>query len=189
LSSVEQEKAGVINDDFRDAAFNRRYYSCLLSQAKRLNLTLDIIVAIGTSGAIAAWNIWQDGPGTFVWKSLASVATLVALIKPFLTLPKEIERYSELVAGWAGVFYDLKQITVKMRTSGAITDEIWCAFEPTQQRVKELGVKDDPNINKRLQRRCFEEIKQQIPSDALWWPEERLNGQSGQIPETTAVAG
>lgn len=188
MCDIEQEKARVINDDFRDAAFNRRYYSCLLARSKRVNLMLDVVVAIGTSGAIAAWNVWQHGPGTFVWKSLAAVATLVALVKPFLNLPKEIERYSELVTGWANVFYDLKQITVRMRTCGAITDEIWSAFEPTQQRVKELGVKDDPSIDKRLQRRCFEDIKKQIPSDALWWPEGKVNGETRQVSDAAAVA-
>jgi hypothetical protein len=185
MNDVEQEKATIINDSFRDAAFNRRYYSCLLTRTKRLNLTLDVLVAVGSSATIAAWNVWQVGSATYIWKLLAGFSTLVALVKPFLSLPSEIQRYSELVSGWAAVFYDLKQITIRARTSGKVADDTWSGFEAMQHRVKELGLKDDPAVHKRLQRRCFDEIKVHIPPESLWWPEEKSNGRTREVPETT----
>jgi hypothetical protein len=167
----EYEKARVINDELRNAALSRRYYGCLLVRTKRIVLTLDVLVAVSTSVAVAAWNLWQAGPGTAVWKVLGGVATLVAVIKPFLNLAKEVERYSDLVSGWTSVYYDLKQINVRMRTSGSIPEEAWSAYEATQQRVKDLGGKEDPRINQSLLKQLFETIKQEIPPETLWWPE------------------
>lgn len=180
MADLAFQKARVINDDFRSAAFNRKYYGCLLARWKRINLTFEITIAVGSSAAVAAWNLWQVGPATYVWKVLAALATLMAVVKPFLGVTKNIERYSELVAGWAELFYDLKRVTVRMRTTGAIEDATWSSYEPTQQRVKELSVKDDPEVDKRLQRRCFEETKLWIPPDTLWWPEESEDGRSRQ---------
>lgn len=180
MTNIELEKATVINDTYRDAAFNRRYYSCLLARTQRVNLVMDIVVAIGTSGAVAAWNIWQHGQATLVWKTLAAIATLVAIAKPFLNLSKKIERYSELVTGWAATFYDIRHLTVRIRTSNVIDQNTWAEFETAQQRVKELGIKDDPSVNRQLQRQCFDEIKQRLPSESLWWPEDISNGNARQ---------
>ena len=169
----EYEKAKVINDELRNAALSRRYYGCLLIRTKRIVLTLDILVALSTSAAVAAWNLWQGGAGAYVWKILGALATLVAVIKPFLNLSKEVERYSDLVSGWTAVYYDLKEINVRMRTSDSIPEDAWSAYEATQKRVKDLGGKEDPRIDQGLLRLLFETIKLEIPPETLWWPEER----------------
>ena len=173
-TSSEYEKAKAINDAYRTAAMNRKYYSCRLNRAKRLNLSIEIFMAFGTSGAVAAWNIWSNGKGVLVWKILAAIVTLIALIKPFLQLSKTIERYAELVTGYAGLYYDLEQLSLDMKTSKCVGDSCWKRYLSTLQKTKDLGIKDDISVRKRLHRKCFDDVKKEIPASSLWWPEKEI---------------
>lgn len=166
------EKAKAINDEYRTAAMSRRYYGCRLKTIRHWNRALEIVVAIGSSAAIATWTVWQTGETAFVWKSLAAVATVVAVIKPFLGLAKEIERYSELVGGYSALFYDLEQLVLDMRTSGGLSDAMWQHYLAIRQRTKDLAMKDDILPSKRLHRRCYDQIKRELPAEDLWWPDE-----------------
>lgn len=168
----EYEKARALNDEYRTVAMNRKYYACRLASIKRLNLALEILIAVGTSGAVAAWTLWKTGPPAVAWKVLAAVATLLSVIKPFLNLGKEIERYSELVVGYAALLFDLDAVILEVRTSNRISDGAWQKFLTHRERTKQLGIKDDLRPKVRLHRRCYSEINHEIPARTLWWPSE-----------------
>jgi hypothetical protein len=151
---------------------NRRYYACRLQEIQRWLTVLDIVVAISASGTIAAWSVFKDGGGSFAWKTFAAVAAVVAVVKPFLRLSKDVERYSELVVGYAAVYFDMKAIVQDIKTEGRVTDEAWARFSVVRQRTKDLGLKDDLIPKRKLHQRCFHEVNNQIPSATLWWPIE-----------------
>lgn len=169
-SVYQQVKA--INDEYRTAGMNRKYYACRLRRLRRIETTLEILLAVGTSGAVATWSIWKDPPGDIVWKVLGAAVTLLAVVKPFLQLPREIERYSELATGYGTLFYDYDQILLELRTGRSVSSELWSRFCSLRDRNKELGIKDDLPARKRLLRRCYVEINNEIPIDSLWWPDD-----------------
>lgn len=176
------ERATVINNEYRTASMNRRYYSYRLESTQALNRSLEIIVAVSSSATAAAWRIWQTGAGDLAWKLFAGTAAIVAVVKPLLRLGKDIERYSELSVGYATVYYDLKVLVEDLIVAGDISGEAWSRYCAIRQRTRDLGIKDDLSPRRRLHRRCFEQVKAEIPSRSLWWPREEEHGS----PATTA---
>ena len=100
-------------DEYRTALMNREYYSCRLASVRTQNRILEIIIAVGTSSAVASWTIWQTEE--VVWTSIAAVVTLLTIVKPIIDYPKSIERYSKLFVGHGDVYYDLDRVVKRVR--------------------------------------------------------------------------
>lgn len=164
--------AQAMNDEYRSAAMNWKYYGARLERVKQINLTLELVLAISSSGAIAAWNIWQSGAGETLWKVLAAVAAVIAVVKPLIGLDKSIERYSELVVGYAALFYDMRKLIADGKAANTVTAEDWARFGSVQQRIAALGVRDDPVPKRRLHMISYETVLREMPDDLLWWPKE-----------------
>jgi hypothetical protein len=161
----------AINNAYRTASMNRKYYGYRLSRVKLLNVGLEILVAVGTSSAIGAWWIWRSSSaGETAWAILAAAATLLAILKPILKLSDQVERHTKLFVGHGDVYYDLKLIASDLARAKNYTDEIDKNFRRTVERIKELAPEDDPKINDRLRRKSYEEVKREIPVESLWWP-------------------
>ncbi|MCX5999623.1 MAG: hypothetical protein NTU41_08560 [Chloroflexi bacterium] len=165
------DRVKALNDAYREALMNRKYYGYRLSRVKARSLCMDIVIAVGTSSAIAAWAIWKStSAGANAWAALAGLATLLAVLKPILNLSKEVDRYTKLYVGHGDVFYDLETIVTKLGNVGNYTDEMQAAFDRAHDRIKQLAPDDDPKVDRILLRRCFEEVKAEKPVDSLWWP-------------------
>lgn len=160
-----------VNNTYRTALMNRKYYGYRLSAVKTWNTRLEIVIAVGTSSAVGAMVIWEStSVGANVWAILGGLAVLFAVVKPFLNLSKRVENYSELFVGHGDVYYDLKTITMELARVRDYTDKVHEAFERALERIKQLAPKDDPKINDKLRRRAFEEVKKEITVESLWWP-------------------
>jgi len=160
-----------VNNTYRTALMNRKYYGYRLSVVKTRNTVMEIVIAVGTSSAVGAWAIWKStSVGENVWVILAGLAALLAVVKPFLNLSKRVENYSELFVGHGDVYYDLKTITMELARVKDYTDKMDEAFWRAIERIKQLALKDDPKIDDKLRRRSFEEVKKEIPVESLWWP-------------------
>lgn len=162
-----------INDTFRTALMNRKYYGHRLTTKRSCCVILDIIIAVGTSSAVGAWFIWRETPaGKNAWAIIAGLAALLAVIKPFLNLPKQIEKYSKLFIGHGDVYYDLKAITTELARVRDYRSKVQEAQGRVLDRIKQLAPEDDPKINENLRRRFFEEVNREIPVESLWWPKK-----------------
>src|SRR5262245_21201645 len=93
-----REELTLIYDQYRTSLFNVKYFGHVLSQAQKINLLSEILVAIGatTGGAIAGWSIWKQELAAPVWAVIAGAAAVIATIKPIIRLPEKVERFSKL---------------------------------------------------------------------------------------------
>lgn len=155
---------------YRTASLNRKYYACRLITYRRWNLALEIALALGTSGTIGAWAIWTVGYGKYAWAAIAGLAAILALLKPILALPKQIERYTKLFAGYSDLFYDLEQISDDVRISGLLSKETSKSYGRALDRFRKLSTDDDAKPNEKLRRRCYDEVLREIPASTLWLP-------------------
>ena len=88
-----------------------------LDEVRRLNTRLEVAIALGTSAAIASWAIWKTGSGEYAWLVISGLATLLAVIKPIINLPKQIERYSKLFVGHGDAQFDLERIAQQVKAT------------------------------------------------------------------------
>ena len=155
---------------YRTALLNRKYYACRLTTYRRWNLSLEIALAVGTSGTIGAWAVWKDGDGKYAWTIIAGLAAVLAVLKPILALPKQIERYTKLFAGYTDLFYDLEQSSNEIKVSRSISRETLKSYNRALDRFRKLSTDDDPKPDEKLKRKCYDEVLTEIPASTLWVP-------------------
>jgi hypothetical protein len=158
---------------------NRKYYACRLTTYRRWNLAFEIALAVGTSGTIGAWAIWKNGDGQYVWTFIAGAAAILALLKPILTLPKQIERYTRLFSGYSDLFYDLEQLSSEARITKSLSKEMIKSYGRSLDRYRKLAGDDDAQPDEPLRRKCYEEVLKEIPTAGLWVPAHASPGATG----------
>ncbi len=68
-NSTLYDSVRAINNTYRTALMNRKYYGYRLSLVKNWNVGLEIVIAVGTSLAIGAWVIWRSPVGENTWEN------------------------------------------------------------------------------------------------------------------------
>lgn len=163
----------AINDLYRSALMNKKYYEGRLSSYQRSNKMFEILLAVGTSTAVAGWGVWKvTNVGAVVWAALAGAAALAAVIKPILQLGREVERYSKLHFGYCSLFYDLDAMTFELRHSQVLPETAWSAFLQIRKRNNDLGLHDELKPKRTLLKKCQAEVLIEIPAGSLWLPKK-----------------
>lgn len=159
-------------DQYRTARMNHEYYGRRLHNYQRINLIYEIVLALGTSSAVAGFYFWKTDPGKQMWAAFGVVVIIFSVLKPVLQIPKKVERYSRLHAGYGALFYDLKEAVEETRAAGGIDPKMKELIDKSRTRYRELGVEDDPRASEKLLRKCQESVKRSTPSFQEWWPEQ-----------------
>jgi len=155
---------------YRTVRLNCKYYGHRLELYKKINLALECTLAITTSSTIGAWAMWKTGPGVYVWAIIAGVSAILAVMKPILHLPKEIERYSKLWAGYNSLNYDLQHIVSQISVVHTFTEEMEKLLLDAHKRTRELVPSDDPKPTRKLALKYHHEVNKEIPPETLWMP-------------------
>ena len=167
----------VIYDTYRNASMHEKYYGNRLTHLTNWNRSYEIVLAIGTSTAIAAWAIWEQNNWAKVfWAIFSGLITLLAITKPFLKMPEGIEKYSTLHTGYRALFLNLDSIVSKIRRKSAITSEVQELFDAAQDQYRSLALNDTVNFNQKILRRCQQQVLQEIPVNRLWYPARQADG-------------
>ena len=157
-------------NDLRTAMYNKEYYGCKLAAARRRNKALEVLIAVGSSTVIGSWFIWGTEPGSFLWAAITGGTTLLAILKPIVDLPKEIERYSKLFVGHATVYAELEGIVKDVTAEAAFPPSLVKASSQAIKRRDLLTPDDDPDQDRRLAKKCQEVVNRRWPADSLWLP-------------------
>jgi hypothetical protein len=174
MSEVNTGRLKQIYNAYRNALLNRKYYGCQLDLYRKLNRTTDVILAIFTpTTAVAGWAVWKTETGATLWAWIAGGTAILALLKPFLDWPKDIDRYSRLHAEHTVLYYTFKQLVEDIETEEKITPDIEKRFLDARERYAQLSKDDDVKPRKRLARRCEQEVLREIPADRLWVPNKK----------------
>jgi hypothetical protein len=160
-----------IYTDYRNVRLSRDYYACRLTSFRRWNRFYEIVLALGATGSVAAgWYIWRTSYGQPVWAVFSGLAAVLAIIKPILKIPEEVERYSKLFTGYAGLTLDYQEIVDGIKERGGIPPEMNENIVKASRRIKELALQDDPQPSKELLRKCQQSIKEVVPVFNDWLP-------------------
>jgi hypothetical protein len=144
-----------------------------------LNRYYEIVLALGTSTAIAGWALWTLNDWTKVtWSVFSGVITLLAISKPFLKMPEDIEKYSTLHTGYRALYLNLESIVSKIRRKSMLTSEVRELFDAAQDQYKSLALNDAVNINRKILNEMQEQVNQEITVESLWYPSRQTISQT-----------
>lgn len=166
----------VMYDAYRNAAMNEKYYANRITHLTNWNRYYEIILAIGTSTAILSWAVWDINSTAKAFRAVFSgLITLLAIIKPFLKMPEDIEKYSTLHTGYRALYLNLNSIVSTIRRKSAVTSEVQQLFDAAQEQYRSLALNDAVNINQKILEQCQRQVIREIPVESLWYPPRQAN--------------
>jgi hypothetical protein len=167
-------------DLLRVARMNAAYYEQRLKVASNLHLFFETTIAIGTTGSIAAWALWQGPLGSAVWATITCAATLLAVIKPIIAPAKRLELCIRQHQGWLGLYYCVDKMLMTVRQDGGLSRDTRKRFDSLYDRSAQLHQDDEKRPNDKLIKNCFEIANGLHPPDSLWMPADHAySGHSG----------
>ena len=161
-------------DDYRTTLLNAKYYSTQFVKYKRINVGIEIFLALTSSSAIGAWIYWRDGFGEVAWSTLGALTAILAVLKPILQFPKTMERYQDLFGNFNTLYYDLDNLVQQVRINQAVSSDQRNLWEAAKKRLRDLVTQEDPEAeqDKAMIRALSEEVNREIPLSSLWIPAE-----------------
>lgn len=107
-----------VYDTYRETRLWVIYYSERLNWFKKINSSIEIILAITTSSsAVAVLWFWNTPIGQDLWKYVVIVSAILAVIKPVIKLTERVQQYEEVLSGYRGLENDLKIIVIQINQS------------------------------------------------------------------------
>jgi hypothetical protein len=186
---IFDESVGIlkgIHRQYRTALLNKKYYGYRLEVYKFRNFWLEVLIAVGATGAggtgVAGLTVWKTGVGVVIWAVLSAVSIVLATVKPFLGWPTLIERYSKLWSEYATMHAALQQIEEDLQTNNCLRTEQVEAFGKIRDRMPELAQLDDPHPDMELVARFEQEVKAEVPVTSLWMPRRPAQGVAPATP-------
>lgn len=170
--SPDQVRAhlGRIYDRMRSACLNRKYYGHKLHRYDQLDFWSDLLIALGTSAAVAAWTLWHIPGGINPWTLLAGIASIAALIKPLLGVSKKIQILAKLHSGYIRLYHDLHSLVEEIKTEQGLTQGFLDRFDEADRRYRDLAVDDDLKPIRRLASKYEDEVRKEFPHSFFWNP-------------------
>jgi hypothetical protein len=163
-----------VYDEYRTARLNVKYYSTELARFETLNIGIDVILAITVpSSSIAALWFLNTPIGHVIWQYLGAISVILAVIKPFLKLPEKMRKYERTLTNYRALEHDLSSIVYDINQNKRYDETLQNKFREAFARKGRVKVEEPAiRINKRLRRKCFEEVIQELPADNFLVPEE-----------------
>ena len=162
-----------VYDLYRTARLNVKYYSAKLHSAEVTAKWIDWILLVTAPGsAIAGLWFWQEPIGEKIWQVFGVIAAFAAVSKPSLKLSKKIKTYEELRIGYRALEHDLYEITEMVIQEKKYDKKLQTRFLEALTR-KGVLVKKEPDSkeNKKLKRKCEDEVKRELPPSYFYVPE------------------
>ena len=173
-SSTANHPVWTVYDRLRDACLNTKYFGRRLSTIKRLNLALDLILAISApSSAVTGLWLWNTTDGQIAWKIFSILSALIAVTKPLLGQFLSASAYEAVLSGYKTILFDLKEIKTSIEQRKTFDEEAQDEFERVK-RYEKLIIDKDPESShsQRLRRICDSEVREEYPVKSFYIPED-----------------
>ncbi|MBI6635145.1 hypothetical protein YA0871_21015 [Pseudomonas paralactis] len=163
-----------VYDLLRTARLNELYYGIKLQAMERLNLGVEIgIAVVSSSSAVGGLAVWKTTVGNPLWQVLLGLAALLTIVKPLLGLPKKIKAYEELLAGYRLLAHELRDLRMDISQGREYTSTHQARCKRIKERVRDYVAKNPERIEcKKTKAACTQRVLEEIPSSSLFIPGE-----------------
>lgn len=164
----------IVYDLYKTARLNVKYHAARLSQVERYNFAIELLIAITapTSAITGLWLLKTDA-GQELWKYIAALAAIAAVLKPLFRLPQRIKTLEQTLSGYRALEYDVEQIVNRIKSEGVYSKSCKSMLDEAQKKKKALVVNPaENNQNKKLIERLYLEVNSELPMESFFVPEE-----------------
>ncbi len=172
----EQAEVLRLQDLYRRALLDQKYYAHRLSRYKFWDGAANIVAAIATLLSVAGFNFLTSHKmelSTFV----GLLSGLILVVRPLCRPSENIERYSRLHYGYTELFFQIENLLAKIRHNEGVREDNRNEMQDIIERYKNLAVQEDPSANKKKVESLQAEVETAIPVESLWLPASDEHGQ------------
>jgi hypothetical protein len=164
----------AIYEAYDKSLVSERYYASRLTFYRQINKVYEIVLAIGTSAAIAGWAVFQENPGKTFWAIFSGIVTILVILKPILQIPQDIEYFTNLHTGYRALVVNLRAIVTKIKRQEGLTPQMVEIFDATQKQYEGLSLKEETKPNRKVLDKYKREVAEEIRASDLWYPPASL---------------
>ncbi|MGR0482632.1 MAG: hypothetical protein ACTFAL_14850 [Candidatus Electronema sp. V4] len=164
----------VVYDLYKTARLNVKYHAVRLREIERCNFAIELLLAITapTSAITGLWLLKTDA-GEALWKYIAALAAIAAVLKPLLRLSQRIKHLEQTLSGYRALEYDVEQIVNLIKSEGTYSKACKSMLDESQKKKKSLVCNPaENNQDKKLIERLYSEVNQELPMESFFVPEE-----------------
>ena len=173
MNTKSEHPVWDVYDQYRTARLNVYYRESQLSRLQSRNFYIELVLALSTSSVVAGLWLWEAAIGGIIWKALATLAAILAVVKPLVKLSDQIQQKSKVLANWRLLDAGLEQLTLSVSQYRKYDDAMRSRFF-TLMETKSTIIKEEPaeGIDQTLRKRCQEQVNQELPMDSFFIPED-----------------
>jgi len=163
-------------DLLRTTRMNAGYYSAKSDSAKIRTRVYEIVLAIVAPGsAVAVLTFWNEPHGSAVWGVLATIASLMAVAKPFLKMEEQLQSYQSCATEFRSLASELEALRSEIAEDEDYGERHREWLRHIRNRATRLAdIEPVETIDETLRSRMFERVSKEIPADSLFVPEDNL---------------
>jgi len=169
--SGPQRKMLRLYELMRESLRFQKYYAYKLNRHKFWNTIADASIAISASGSLTSAKFMKTPIGDSVLTGTLIFSTFATILKPILKLNDRIIRLSKLQVQYLELYQDCKTLMHEIQEADEIQPKHDKQLSVMNDRFNKLGLQNDPNESRRLMTRFQDEVAIEIPSVALWLPQ------------------
>lgn len=157
----------------RTACLNAKYYGRKLRSLESRARWIDVIIAIAApASGVATWAIWQSTYGKEIWAWIPSLATILVILKATTKMTAKLKELEKRVTAYQSLIFDMKEIADKVLSERKYSPASQKLYESAQKRYGAVFRMPPDEIDKKLLKKCEDEVAQEIPAESLFIPEE-----------------
>lgn len=131
------EEIWDVCDTWRDAEFGIAYLKPVIARLDGTSRTIDIIIAASTASSVSSLALFQDVSwGVYIWKCLAGIGGLLAVIKPFLQLQGAIKNRQELLKAYTVLSAECEKVIDIIRSIKACDQMTRNLYDKAKERFQ-----------------------------------------------------
>lgn len=157
----------------RTVSLNVKYYTRRIFFFERINLWLELIIAITTSTAIAKFTIWGTATGSFIWSIIGGLAVLLSVLKPLLRFSDRIKKIECVLTKYRLIKQEYQILKIDISEKKCYNQEHQQVFRDLLKKESQLiEVVPENYISNRLRTKCQREVIKEYPVDNFYIPKE-----------------
>jgi len=170
---IDNHPVWDVYNEQRTARLSVLYYECKLRNLKKLNSLGEFILAASAPSGAVGVIFFQTVLSGILWSILLATASIIAIAKPIFNIPNKIQKYSELLGAWRQLDDELNKLKICVKLNSDYSAEARRDFllllEVKSSIVKQEAKEEE---DRKLKKRCYEQVKLELPDDDYFVPEE-----------------
>jgi hypothetical protein len=158
-----------VYDEYKTARLNVYYYEKRHNSFRIWNFWIELFVAISVPSVAGLW-IWNTDVGNIIWKIIAVISAILAVVKPLIGLSNQMQENLETLTQWRLLHGEFQKLVISISQYGVYSEKMRDQFLKLLEN--KTNIKEPPdNPNDTLKAKCQKVVNEELKVDRFFIPE------------------